>query len=221
MRRKNKEVKQIFFDLDGTLLDTAPQFHIALSNLIKTKGAEKVMFQEVRKLVSDGVNALVKLAFKISEENKNFESLRAELLAEYSKNYLQSLLFEGTEELLTTLNEKKITWGIVTNKPKFLAEKIFENLKWSESTSILICPQDVAEKRKPDPSSLLKAIEIGGFSPAETIYVGDNWRDSEASIRARTNFIFANYGYGDSSSIDIKNLKKKINTPLELLRIFN
>ena len=221
MQRKNKEIKQIFFDLDGTLLDTAPQFHSALSNLIKMKGVEKVMFQDVRKLVSDGVNALVNLAFKINEEDKNFESLRAELLAEYSKNYLQSLLFQGTEELLKTLNEKKITWGIVTNKPKFLAEKIFENLKWSESTNILICPQDVAEKRKPDPSSLLKAIELGGFSPAETVYVGDNWRDSEASIRARTNFIFANYGYGDSSSIDIKNLEKKINTPLEILRIFN
>ena len=75
------------------------------------KGVEKVMFQDVRKLVSDGVNALVNLAFKINEEDKNFKSLRAELLAEYSKTYLQSLLFQGTEELLKTLNEKKITCG--------------------------------------------------------------------------------------------------------------
>ena len=122
---------------------------------------------------------------------------------------------------MTTLNEKKITWGIVTNKPKYLSEKIFETLKWPELTDILICPQDVAEKRKPDPSSLLKAIELGGFSPEETVYVGDNWRDSEASVRAKTNFIFANYGYGDASSIDVKNLKITIDSPLEILKIFN
>ena len=179
------------------------------------------MFQNVRNLVSDGVNALVKLAFKISEKNKDFNPLRNALLTEYSKNYLESELFKGAEELMTTLNEKKITWGIVTNKPKYLSEKIFETLKWPELTDILICPQDVAEKRKPDPSSLLKAIELGGFSPEETVYVGDNWRDSEASMRAKTNFIFANYGYGDASSIDAKNLKITIDSPLEILKIFN
>ena len=221
MQRKNKNIKQIFFDLDGTLLDTAPQFHLALSNLIEIRGGEQVIFQDVRDLVSDGVNALIKLAFKISEENKGFNLLRNELLTEYSKNYLESALFKGTEELLKTLNEKKITWGVVTNKPKYLSEKIFETLKWPELTDILICPQDVGEKRKPDPSSLLKAIESGGFSPEETVYVGDNWRDSEASMKAKTNFIFANYGYGDASSIDIKNLKTTIDSPLEILKIFN
>ena len=75
MQGKNKKIKQIFFDLDGTLLDTAPQFHLALSNLIEIKGGEKVMFQDVRNLVSDGVNALVKLAFKISEKNKQYLEL--------------------------------------------------------------------------------------------------------------------------------------------------
>tara|TARA_B100000123_G_scaffold252323_1_gene212561 strand:+ start:42 stop:707 length:666 start_codon:yes stop_codon:yes gene_type:complete len=221
MQRKNKKIKQIFFDLDGTLLDTAPQFHLALSNLIEIRGGEQVIFQDVRDLVSDGVNALIKLAFKISEENKDFNLLRNELLTEYSKNYLESALFKGTEELLKILNEKKITWGVVTNKPKYLSEKIFETLKWPELTDILICPQDVGEKRKPDPSSLLKAIESGGFSPEETVYVGDNWRDSEASMKAKTNFIFANYGYGDASYIDIKNLKTTIDSPLEILKIFN
>ena len=221
MQRKNKNIKQIFFDLDGTLLDTAPQFHLALSNLIEIRGDEQVIFQDVRDLVSDGVNALIKLAFKISEKNKDFNLLRNELLTEYSKNYLESALFKGTEELIKTLNEKKITWGVVTNKPKYLSEKIFETLKWPELTDILISPQDVGEKRKPDPSSLLKAIESGGFSPEETVYVGDNWRDSEASMKAKTNFIFANYGYGDASSIDIKNLKTTIDSPLEILKIFN
>tara|TARA_A100001388_G_C28751552_1_gene492475 strand:+ start:42 stop:707 length:666 start_codon:yes stop_codon:yes gene_type:complete len=221
MQRKNKNIKQIFFDLDGTLLDTAPQFHLALSNLIEIRGGEQVIFQDVRDLVSDGVNALIKLAFKISGKNKDFNLLRNELLTEYSKNYLESALFKGTEELIKTLNEKKITWGVVTNKPKYLSEKIFETLKWHELTDILICPQDVGEKRKPDPSSLLKAIESGGFSPEETVYVGDNWRDSEASMKAKTNFIFANYGYGDASSIDIKNLKTTIDSPLEILKIFN
>ena len=85
MQRKNKEIKQIFFDLDGTLLDTAPQFYLALSNVIERNQQEQVSFDEVRNLVSDGVGALIDLAFKISESHENFESLRTELLKEYSK----------------------------------------------------------------------------------------------------------------------------------------
>ena len=97
MQRKNKEIKQIFFDLDGTLLDTAPQFYLALSNVIERKKQEQVSFDEVRDLVSDGVGALVNLAFKISESHENFESLRTELLKEYSR-YLEKYFFHLLEK---------------------------------------------------------------------------------------------------------------------------
>ena len=217
MRRKNKEIKQIFFDLDGTLLDTAPQFYLALSNVIKRKEQEQVSFDEVRNLVSDGVGALVNLAFKISENHKNFESLRTELLEEYSRYFLDSLLFDGVNELLNGLKRKNILWGVVTNKPKYLATEIFKILKWPESTEILICPQDVSGNRKPDPSTLLKAIALGGFSAEESIYVGDNWRDSEAATNAKMDFLFSNYGYGKESSIKKENLKGVIQEPLEIL----
>tara|TARA_B100000886_G_scaffold334238_1_gene289442 strand:- start:645 stop:1310 length:666 start_codon:yes stop_codon:yes gene_type:complete len=221
MQRKNREIKQIFFDLDGTLLDTAPQFYLALSNLIERKQQEKVSFDEVRNLVSDGVSALVNLAFEISESHKNFESLKNELLEEYSRYFLDSQLFDGVDELLNDLKRKKILWGIVTNKPKYLAKEIFKILKWPESTKILICPQDVSGNRKPDPSALLKAISLGGFSAEETIYVGDNWRDSEAAINAKIDFLFANYGYGKEFSIKKENLKGVIQKPLEILEFLN
>ena len=221
MQRKNKEIKQIFFDLDGTLLDTAPQFYLALSNVIKRKEQEQVSFDEVRNLVSDGVGALVNLGFKISERHKNFENLRTELLEEYSKYFLDSLLFDGVNELLNGLKRKNILWGVVTNKPKYLAKEIFKILKWPESTEILICPQDVSGNRKPDPSTLLKAITLGGFSAEESIYVGDNWRDSEAAINAKMDFLFANYGYGKESSIKKENLKGVIQEPLEILEFLN
>lgn len=221
MQRKNKEIKQIFFDLDGTLLDTAPQFYLALSNVIEKKQQEQVSFDEVRNLVSDGVGALVNLAFKISENHKNFESLRTELLEEYSRYFLDSLLFDGVNELLNDLKRKNILWGVVTNKPKYLATEIFKILKWPESTEILICPQDVSGNRKPDPSTLLKAIALGGFSAEESIYVGDNWRDSEAATNAKMDFLFANYGYGKESSIKKENLKGVIQEPLEILEFLS
>ena len=129
MPKKNKIIKQIFFDLDGTLIDTAPQFHLALSNVIEKRHQEKVGFNEVRNLVSDGVSALVSLAFKISENDKNFENLRTELLNEYSKFYLESSLFKGVSELLNSLSKKNIVWGVVTNKPRYLAHEIFTTLK--------------------------------------------------------------------------------------------
>ena len=221
MQRKNKEIKQIFFDLDGTLLDTAPQFYLALSNVIERKKQEQVSFDEVRDLVSDGVGALVNLAFKISESHENFESLRTELLKEYSRYYLDSSLFDGVNELLVDLRRKKILWGVVTNKPKYLAKEIFKILQWPEYTEILICPEDVSGNRKPDPNSLLKAAAIGGFSPEESIYVGDNWRDSEAANNAKMDFLFASYGYGKESSIKKENLKGVIQKPLEILEFLS
>jgi len=221
MPKKNKIIKQIFFDLDGTLLDTAPQFHLALSNVVEKRHQGKVGFDEVRNLVSDGVSALVSLAFKISENDKNFENLRTELLNEYSKFYLESSLFKGVSELLNSLSKKNIVWGVVTNKPRYLAHEIFKTLKWPELTKILICPQDVSGNRKPDPSTLLKAIALGGGSAEESIYVGDNWRDSEAAMNAKMDFLFADYGYGNESTIKKGNLKGIIQEPLEVLEFLN
>ena len=114
--------------------------------------------------------------------------------------------------------ELNVLWP---GKPKYLAKEIFKILQWPESTEILICPQDVSGNRKPDPSSLLKAAAIGGFSPEESIYVGDSWRDSEAANNAKMDFLFANYGYGKESSIKKENLKGVIQKPLEILEFLS
>ena len=221
MLKKVKKYKQIFFDLDGTLLDTAPEFSKSLNNLTLNKLNKEISFEKIRNLVSDGVGALVKLGFRVSENEEEFEMYRNELLNEYAKFYLDSSLFAEVNKLLEEIEEKGIIWGIVTNKPKYLAEKIFEKFNWHKKTEILICPQDVFNKRKPDPSSLNKAIEDGGFTAEQSIYVGDNWRDSEASVNAKTNFAYADYGYGEKNSIKTENLQIILDSPSDLLKILS
>ena len=163
----------------------------------------------------------VKLAFGVSENEEEFEIYRRELLNEYAKFYLDSSLFNEINKMLEEIEEKGIIWGVVTNKPKYLAEKIFEKFDWHKRTEILICPQDVFDKRKPDPSSLNKAIEDGGFNAEQSIYVGDNWRDSEASVNAKTNFAYAGYGYGEKNSIKTENLQIILESPADLLKILS
>ena len=160
------KIKQIFFDLDGTLLDTAPQFHLALSNLIEIRGGEQVIFQDVRDLVSDGVNALIKFAFKISEKNKDFNLLRNELLTEYSKNYLESSLFKGTEDLLKTLNEK-----FEDQLKSFMEDHIYPNetnIENEINTGDIWQPSEIIEDLKQKQGDFEKSLEIfltfGNFS---------------------------------------------------------
>ena len=148
MLKKDKNYKQIFFDLDGTLLDTAPEFSRSINNLTLKRLNKEISFNEIRNLVSDGVGALVKLAFGVSENEEEFEIYRKELLNEYAKFYLDSSLFDEINKMLEEIEEKGIIWGVVTNKPKYLAEKIFEKFDWHKRTEILICPQDVFDKRK-------------------------------------------------------------------------
>ena len=92
MLKKDKNYKQIFFDLDGTLLDTAPEFSKSLNNLTLNRLNKEISFEKIRNLVSDGVGALVKLAFGVHENEEEFEMYRNELLNEYAKFYLDSSL---------------------------------------------------------------------------------------------------------------------------------
>jgi len=196
----NKKYKYLLFDLDGTLLDTAHEFHYSLNLLLKDEKLPLIDFNLVRNMVSDGAGALITLGFGIGSENKNFESKKQKLLKIYQRVFLKSKPFQGINSLIKELSNKEVAWGIVTNKPKFFADKIFNELEWNLKTDILICPDDVGKKSKPDPSSLNLAIERKGFSKNETIYIGDNWRDIKAADNAQIASILALYGYLDKES---------------------
>ena len=211
----NKNFNLFLFDLDGTLLDTAREFHIALNEILDKENKPSQSFENVREKVSDGAGALVSLGFDIEEQNKNFEEKRNILLKAYEKVYLNSKTFDGVEEIISYFEKKQINWGIVTNKPRVFSEEIFKSLGWDKKAKILVCPDDVKNLRKPDPASLNFALKALNHNAKETVYIGDNWRDLEAAKNAKITPIFAEYGYVktgnyplNTKGFNIKNIRE-------------
>ena len=211
----NKNFNLFLFDLDGTLLDTAREFHVALNEILDKENKPSQSFENVREKVSDGAGALVSLGFDIEEQNKNFEEKRNILLKAYEKVYLNSKTFDGVEEIISYFEKKQINWGIVTNKPRIYSEEIYKSLGWDKKAKILVCPDDVKNLRKPDPASLIFALKALKHDASETVYVGDNWRDLEAAKNAKITPIFAEYGYVktgnyplNTKGFNIKNIRE-------------
>jgi len=185
----------VLFDLDGTLLDTAPDFVLVLNALRREYDLTPLPDEQIRNTVSNGARALVTLGFGINEGDEGFEIYREKLLSAYLSQLGQaSRLFPGMNDLLSALEEKNIPWGIVTNKPSRFTIPLLETLSLSKRCNALVCADQVT-KPKPHPESLFKACDIVNAKPQNSIYVGDHRRDIEAGHSARMTTIAALFGY--------------------------
>jgi len=188
-------IKAVVFDLDGTLVDTAPDFVVSLKHLLKEEGVQAPSDKSIRNTVSNGASALVTLGFDLNEGDADFERLRQRLLTLYTRHLADSsTTFEGIDGLLGWLTEKGIAWGVATNKPALYAEPLMKALQLSPSNDCIICPDHVSE-RKPHPESLHLAATLLNCQTEEIIYVGDHKRDIECGQRANSPTIAAGYGY--------------------------
>ena len=212
-----KKYKCFLFDLDGTLLDTAPEFLSCLNVLLKKNKKESVSYDFVRNRVSDGVGRLIQDSFVIDENHSEFEGLRNDLLAEYQKNYLLSKTFPGVDEFLNKLSKNKIDWMIVTNKPKRFFEEICHKFEWRKYAMAMVSPEDVNGKRKPDPASLDAALAKTSIKKEQSIYIGDNWRDIEAANNSGIDSALALYGYIDKKDASLLKPTLKINQIKDLI----
>jgi phosphoglycolate phosphatase len=188
------KIKAVFFDLDGTLVDTAPDMVGALQDLQKSKGVEPVPYELGRSHVSNGAVGLLSLAFP--DESITPESpLLCEFIDRYTAQVCtKSVLFDGMGALLDRLDDASRAWGVVTNKPAYLTEAILEKLALAER-SVCTISGDTLATRKPDPAQLLHACQLVGVTTDECIYVGDAERDIEAGRRAGIATVAAGYGY--------------------------
>ncbi len=150
----------------------------------------------MRSRVSQGAASLAAYALNLEgEPNQIIESHRQELLDIYEECCLTyTKMFDGVEEVLNELNEKKIKWGIITNKPRRFAEGIVQNKLGKLKPPFLICPDDVGT-RKPEPDGLLHALTISSSKPENSIYIGDHQIDIKAGERANMLTGAAAYGY--------------------------
>lgn len=189
----NFQLEAVLFDLDGTLVDTAPDFFAVLNQLLDQDGLPTLDYAPVRNTVSDGARALVELAYGIKEGDVNFEAKKQALLTAYTQHIcVKSHCFDGISELLNTLGEHNIPWGIVTNKPEVYTLALLEGLGLEPGCTI--CPDHVRQS-KPDPEGILKACDLLKSNAANTLYIGDHKRDIEAAKNAHCVSVAAAWGY--------------------------
>jgi phosphoglycolate phosphatase len=189
-----KSFAAVLFDLDGTLVDTAPDMVATLAALQEAEGCEPVAFELARTYVSHGAAGLINLAFPNAGADEH-ERLRLAYLDRYEEAVcVHSALFPGLGALLDRLDSASLPWGIVTNKPTRMAIPLLASLQIGDRAACTICG-DTIPQRKPHPEPLLLASRQTGVSPARTIYVGDAARDIEAGLAAGMHTIAAAYGY--------------------------
>lgn len=185
----------VLFDLDGTLIDTAPDFIRCLNRLRRHHGLPPLPPEHIRRSVSNGARAMVRLGFGLEPGQPGYEQKHADFLDLYEAEMaVETTLFDGMERLLASLEARSIPWGIVTNKPVRFAAPLIRALDLSERCATLVCPDHVSQ-RKPHPEPLLLACRQLGVAAHDSLYVGDHERDIEAGRRAGMHTVAVRYGY--------------------------
>ncbi len=189
------KIRAVLFDLDGTLLDTAPDLAKALNHVLLHNGRQPLPYENIRRVVSHGGRALIELGFGFESEVADFEQLRQQLLAYYKENIcVHTQLFSGMPEVLDALEKHAITWGIVTNKPGWLTNPLLRELDLFHRAACVVSG-DTLPERKPHPAPLLYACTLIGAEPNTCLYVGDAERDIEAGRNAQMQTMAALFGY--------------------------
>lgn len=221
LKKNNFSLTAVFFDLDGTLLDTAPDLATALNQLLCKYGRSPLPLEIIRPAVAGGSSTILGHGFQITTQDPLFPTLRAEFLTAYQQClHEQTQFFPGIEAVLSYLDQQKIPWGIVTNKPGWLANPLLSHFKLNHRYCCLVAG-DSLPQRKPNPEPLWHACHIAKVSPETSIYIGDTEHDVRAAKAAGMLAMIATYGYlaphdqPENWQADIL-----INTPGEILQWF-
>lgn len=189
-------IECVLFDLDGTLIDTAPDFIKVMQRLCAEQKTDAPTDRQIYQTVSDGARALVELAFAVKEGEDEFPALRERLLDLYEEQLAntEATLYPGMAMLLDECDKQNIAWGIVTNKPEKYTRILLSNMALLSRCRTLICPEQV-EFRKPHPEPIFMACQQVACNTERTVYIGDHQRDMQAAKSADVIAIAASYGY--------------------------
>ena len=199
-------IRTVLFDLDGTLLDTAPDLTYALNRVLTEESRPALPLATLRPLVSHGAKALIRCAFGLEPGDPGFETRRERLLEVYRANVARETRpFPGIPEVLDMLEARGLNWGVVTNKPSWLTEPLLAALALLDRAACVVSG-DTAEHAKPHPAPMLLACRQAGSQAFECLYVGDAQRDIEAGRNAGMHTLIAGFGYVPAN-IDINGWK--------------
>jgi phosphoglycolate phosphatase len=210
----------VLFDLDGTLIDTAPDMVNALNTVLQEEGYSPLPYQTCRSVVSHGSPALLELGFGNNLSLDNNERIRTRFLDLYAQNLcVDTKLFSGMDKVLNYLENSGICWGIVTNKPERFTLPLLDKMGLHSRTCSIVCG-DTLTKNKPDPEPMLHALAQCGYKAENSLYVGDAQRDIEAGRNVNMMTLLALFGYiADDDEFDLWGADIKIKHPLDIIEV--
>jgi phosphoglycolate phosphatase len=213
-----QQTELVLFDLDGTLVDTAPDLAAAANRQRSERGLPPLPLAELRPHASHGARGLIGRAFGVAPTDADFEALREEFLRFYAEALcVHSRLFDGMDSTLGALDARGVRWGIVTNKVARFTDPLVEQLDLAKRVACVVSG-DTTAHAKPHPAPLLHALERCNSPASAAIYVGDDLRDVQAGRAAGLGTVIAAYGYlGDSADIDSWGGDHVIHRPPDLL----
>ena len=201
MKPRPSHIEGVLFDLDGTLLDSAPDLYAALVRQCAEEGVAAPDYATVREVVSRGSRAILRCAFADRGEPA-IEALVPRYLDLYEALVAQDThAFDGVEALLAQLEARGIRWGVVTNKPGFLTDALLARIGW-DARAAAVVSGDTLPVKKPDPAPVLLACERAGIDPARSVFVGDDRRDVMAGAAAGLYTVAVRWGYLDGGNPD-------------------
>lgn len=212
------DTQGVLFDLDGTLLDSAPDLYAALLAQCTEEGVPPPPYAPVREVVSRGARAVLRCAFAARGEPA-LEALVPRYLQLYQDVMAQQTrTFDGVDELLARIEAHGLRWGIVTNKAGFLTDELVARIGWGGRASAVVSGDTLAVK-KPDPAPVLLACERAGVTPARSLFVGDDRRDIQAGAAAGLYTVAVSWGYLDGGDPHAWGADKVLDHPAELAEL--
>jgi phosphoglycolate phosphatase len=208
----------VLFDLDGTLIDSAPDLAGAANDLRREHGLPPLSFESLRPMVGAGARGMVGVAFGAKPGDDDFEGLRDAFLARYAQRLLdETMVFDAMQPVLRALDEAGVRWGVVTNKAARFTEPIVDGLRLRSRLAALVCG-DTTPHSKPHPAPLLEAARQLGLDVGACVYVGDDARDVVAGRAAGMATLAAQWGYlGQGAGVHEWGADAVLEEPAELL----
>ena len=216
----NARPRAVLFDLDGTLIDSAPDLAGAGNDMREARGLAPYPLAHYRPMVGSGARGMVGRAFGIGPQDDNFVELRDEFLQRYEARMTRDThVFPEVREVLDLFDANALAWGIVTNKATRFSDPLVRALGLLPRAATLVCG-DTTPHSKPHPAPLLEAARRIGVSAADCMYVGDDLRDVQAGRAAGMSTVAVRWGYlGEGEAIEAWGADHLVQTPGELLNL--
>jgi N-acetyl-D-muramate 6-phosphate phosphatase len=213
-----KTPQAIFFDLDGTLIDSAPDLGAAADKLRTDRGLPSIAYARYRPLAGAGARGMLSVAFDMQPDHPEFESLREEFYVNYERSLTErTIAFDGVHQLLDAIRARRIAWGIVTNKSKRFTHPLVAQMPLLQGAAAVISG-DSTPHTKPHPEPVLAAARAAGVQPEHCWYVGDDKRDVQSGRAAGMFTVAAQWGYLGEHAVDSWGADALAAQPADLLR---